>query len=103
MKALRLATAQQVSGCPVVHQSFLNLSLAPASFHGIFANASLFHVPSQVLTGVLAKLHCALREEGWQGERYGNDMEFEQSETSLQQAGFEVLHHYYRPLVGHSV
>jgi len=102
--------AQQVSGCPVLHQSFLNLNLAPASFHGIFANASLFHVPSQELAGVLAKLHGALREggilftsnprgsgEGWQGDRYGNYMEFEQSSACLQQAGFEVLHHYYRP------
>jgi len=102
--------AQQVSGCPVLHQSFLNLNLAPASFHGIFANASLFHVPNQELAGVLAKLYGALREggilftsnprgseEGWQGDRYGNYMEFEQSKTVLQQAGFEVLHHYYRP------
>ncbi len=102
--------AQQVSGCPVLHQSFLNLNLAQASFHGIFANASLFHVPSQELAGVLAKLHDALREggilftsnprgsaEGWKGDRYGNYMEFEQSQTCLQQAGFEVLHHYYRP------
>ncbi len=102
--------AQHVSGCPVLHQSFLNLNLAPASFDGIFANASLFHVPSQELAGVLAKLHAALREggilftsnprgseEGWQGDRYGNYMEFEQSQTVLQQAGFEVLHHYYRP------
>jgi len=102
--------AQQVSGCPVLHQSFLNLNLAPASFDGIFANASLFHVPSQELAGVLAKLYGALREggilftsnprgseEGWQGDRYGNYMEFEQSKTCLQQAGFEVLHHYYRP------
>ncbi len=102
--------AQQVSGCPVLHQSFLNLNLAQASFDGIFANASLFHVPSQELAGVLARLHDALREggilftsnprgseEGWQGDRYGNYMEFEQSQTVLQQAGFEVLHHYYRP------
>jgi len=102
--------AQQVSGCQVLHQSFLNLNLPQASFDGIFANASLFHVPSQELAGVLAKLHGALREggilftsnprgsgEGWQGDRYGNYMEFEQSSACLQQAGFEVLHHYYRP------
>ena len=102
--------AQQVSSCPVLHQSFLNLDLAQASFHGIFANASLFHVPSQEVAGVLAKLHCALREggilftsnprgseEGWQGDRYGNYMEFEHSQACLQQAGFEVVHHYYRP------
>ncbi len=102
--------ARQVSQCPVLHQSFLSLDLETARFHGIFANASLFHVPSQELAGVLSACHDALRpggilfssnprgsEEGWQGNRYGNYMELEESQDYLQQAGFKVLHHYYRP------
>ncbi|NRB37944.1 MAG: class I SAM-dependent methyltransferase [Pseudomonadales bacterium] len=102
--------ARQHSGCPVYHQQFLNLDLAEASFDGIFANASLFHVPSQELPAVLSACHRALRTggilftsnprgdaEGWQGQRYGNYMEFEQNEICLEQAGFKILNHYYRP------
>jgi SAM-dependent methyltransferase len=98
------------SECPVLHMSFLDLELGEAMFDGIFANASLFHVPSQELASVLGKCFQALRPggilfasnprgsgEGWQGERYGNYMEYEQSNIYMQQAGFEVLHHYYRP------
>ena len=98
------------SDCPVLHQHFLQLDLESGSFDGIFANASLFHVPSQELPSVLANCYRALRPqgvlflsnprgdaEGWQGDRYGNYMELEQSEAFLQQAGFTLLHHYYRP------
>jgi hypothetical protein len=35
--------------------------------------------------------------EGWQGGRYGNYQEYDQSKASLEQAGFTVLDHYYRP------
>jgi 2-polyprenyl-3-methyl-5-hydroxy-6-metoxy-1,4-benzoquinol methylase len=102
--------ARENSDCPVLHQHFLQLDLEPNSYDGIFANASLFHVPSQALPSVLANCHRALRPqgvlflsnprgdaEGWQGDRYGNYMELEQSQALLQQAGFTLLHHYYRP------
>lgn len=102
--------ARKNSACPVLHQQFLNLDLGQHSFDGIFANASMFHVPSQELSGVLMACRRALRPggilftsnprgeaEGWQGERYGNYMEFEQSKVCLEQAGFNILHHYYRP------
>ncbi|HSC76099.1 MAG TPA: class I SAM-dependent methyltransferase [Pseudomonadales bacterium] len=102
--------AHEFTGCTVLHQSFLNLTLPPDSFDGIFANASLFHVPGNELLRVLKQLHSALRSggilftsnprgnsEGWSGERYGCWMEFDTSKTFLEQAGFTVLDHYYRP------
>ena len=102
--------ARRYTQCPVLQQSFLDLELPKAGFDGIFANASLFHVPSQALPGVLNELHDALRpggilfssnprgnDEGWQGQRYGHYMELEASQSYLKAAGFEILHHYYRP------
>jgi len=102
--------AHQLSGCPTLHQRFLNLELEEGHFDGVFANASLFHIPSQELTRVLGELHHALRpggilfssnprgnSEGWQGQRYGHYMEFETHEAYLGQAGFEIIDHYYRP------
>ena len=102
--------AQKYSGCTVLNQDFLNLKLAPESFDGIYANASMFHIPSQELPNVLTVCHRALKPkgilftsnprgnaEGWQGERYGHYMEFERSKLYLEQAGFRILDHYYRP------
>ncbi len=102
--------ARANSGCPVLHQSFLSLDLAPGSFDGVFANASLFHVPSGELPRVLRELHSALRSggilftsnprgdaEGWSGQRYGHFMEFAASQRYLHAAGFQVIEHYYRP------
>jgi SAM-dependent methyltransferase len=102
--------ARKHSSCPVLHQQFLNLELEENSFDGIFANASLFHIPSKELQRVLKELHDALRPdgvlftsnprgnaEGWQGQRYGHYMEIEQSKNYLDNAGFKVIHHYYRP------
>jgi SAM-dependent methyltransferase len=102
--------AQQYSACRVLHQQFLSLDLEPGSFDGIYANASMFHIPSQELQSVLAVCHRALKPhgilftsnprgdaEGWQGERYGHYMEFEVSRLYLEQAGFSILDHYYRP------
>lgn len=56
--------AHQYSGCPTLHQQFLHLDLGEKQFDGIFANASLFHVPSQELPRVLAELYAALRPGG---------------------------------------
>lgn len=102
--------AREYSECPVQHQQFLSLDLGVACFDGIFANASLFHVPSQELPKVLANCYAALRPdgvlfmsnprgnaEGWQGSRYGNYMEYEEMKTLLELTGFKVLNHYYRP------
>lgn len=102
--------AREHSGCQVLHQQFLALTLPEEDFDGIFANASLFHVPSQELPRILQELHTALRSggilftsnprgnvEGWSGQRYGNYMEFEVSKAYLEAAGLVVLDHYYRP------
>ena len=102
--------AQQQSDCPTLNQQFLQLELKDNSYDGIFANASLFHVPSQELPRVLRDLHTALRKdgilfssnprgnaEGWQGQRFGHYMEIEASETFLEQSGFRIIEHYYRP------
>jgi SAM-dependent methyltransferase len=49
--------ARTHSGCEVWQQDFLALDLPPACFDGVFANAALFHVPSQELPRVLRELH----------------------------------------------
>jgi SAM-dependent methyltransferase len=102
--------AAQLTGCPVLRQNFLELDLPPQAFDGIYANASLFHVPRQHLPEVLNKLHQSLRSHGIlftsnprgdqetvQGQRYGNYMELETSTRFLIAAGFIIQHHYYRP------
>ncbi|MGH7809418.1 MAG: class I SAM-dependent methyltransferase, partial [Candidatus Binatia bacterium] len=77
--------ARQYSGCEVWLQDFLRLNLPGEFFDGIFANASLFHVPSQELPRILKQLSATLKiggvlfssnprgenQEGWSGERYG--------------------------------
>ncbi|MGZ8165911.1 MAG: class I SAM-dependent methyltransferase [Methylobacter sp.] len=103
--------ARRYTGCKVLQQTFLNLNLPRQAFDGIFANASLFHVPSRELPRVLDELQAALRpggilflsnprgnNEGWFGQRYGHYMELAASKTYLEQSGFEIIHHFYRPL-----
>src|SRR5260221_8117194 len=41
--------ARAATGCEVLHQNFVKLALPAARLRGVFANASLFHVPSQEL------------------------------------------------------
>ncbi|MFT7531122.1 MAG: SAM-dependent methyltransferase [Gammaproteobacteria bacterium] len=102
--------ARQYSGCNVLHQSFLKLTLPPQTFDGIFANASLFHIPAAKLISVLATLHEALQakgilfmsnprgnSEGWSGQRYGNYMELNDIQQYLAVSGFTILDFYYRP------
>lgn len=105
------AMAREHSGCEVWHQDFLHLTLPPGMFDGIFANASLFHVPSAALPGVLGMLRGALKpggvlfssnprghnEEGWNGPRYGSYYDYPTWERYLVAAGFVPLRHYYRP------
>ncbi len=107
----RFVALAQKTGCRVLHQDFLSLSLPAASFHGVFANAALFHVPTSQLPRVLSALHHALRprgvlfcsnphgndEEGFSGERYGAFHSLERWRTYVTAAGFSELDHYYRP------
>lgn len=103
--------ARSWSACEVWQQDFLGLDLPAARFDGIFANASLFHVPRQELPRVLRELHAALKprgvlfssnprggnEEGWNRGRYGAYHDLEAWRAYLVQAGYSELEHYYRP------
>jgi SAM-dependent methyltransferase len=107
-----VAMARAQSGCDVWHQDFLNLNLPPAHFDGVFANASLFHVPSRQLPRVLSELRATLKprgvlfssnprghnEEGWSGERYGAYHDLQAWRGYLSAAGFAEIDHYYRPV-----
>lgn len=103
--------AHDHSGCEVWEQDFLALDLPACHFDGIFANASLFHVPRQELPRVLRELHAALRpdgvlfssnprgnnEEGWNHGRYGVYHDLHTWREFVETAGFMELEHYYRP------
>ena len=103
--------ARQASGCEVWQQDFLDLKLPADYFHGIFANAVLFHIPSQEILRVLDGLRAALKqdgvlfasiprgddEEGWNGDRYAVYYRWATWRRLLIDAGFAELEHYYRP------
>ncbi|MBL4743764.1 MAG: class I SAM-dependent methyltransferase [Cycloclasticus sp.] len=102
--------ASKHSGCPTINDSFVNMTLSSGQFDGVFANASLFHVPRIELSNVLLKLFNCLKpggvlftsnprgdSEGYNGQRYGYYMELDTFRELLERAGFELLHHYYRP------
>jgi SAM-dependent methyltransferase len=105
------AMARRHSGCEVLEQDFLALSLPAGRFDGVFANASLFHLPSWEVSRVLGELWVALKprgvlfssnprgggEEGWHGDRYGCYWELEPWRSIVGSVGFEELAHYYRP------
>jgi SAM-dependent methyltransferase len=105
------AMARADSGCEVWQQDFLELDLPAACFDGVFANATLFHVPSQELPRVLGQLHgtlkpggvlfssnpCGDNQEGWHGARYGAYHDLPSWRRMLTAAGFLELDHYYRP------
>ncbi len=103
--------ARAWSGCEVWQQDFLALDLPAARFDGVFANASLFHVPTAELPRVLHELHATLRprgvlfasnprgenQEGWNGGRYGAYHDLPAWRAAVTAAGFVELDHYYRP------
>ncbi len=99
------------TGAEVLHQNFLSLDLPDARFHAVFANASLFHVPTAALPRVLGELRASLRprgvlfasnphgpdSEGFSGERYGAFHSLETWRRLVGTAGFSEIDHYYRP------
>ena len=103
--------ARQTSGCEVLQQNFLALDLRDNQFDGIFANASLFHVPSRELPRVLGELRASLKprgvlfssnphgdnQEGFRGQRYCVFHDLAAWRRYLTAAGFVELDHYYRP------
>ena len=103
--------ARRDSGCEVWLQDFLKLDLPASMFDGIYANASLFHVPGVALPRVLGELYAALKpggalfcsnprgqnEEGWNRGRYGAYHDLAAWRQVMAQAGFTEIEHYYRP------
>jgi SAM-dependent methyltransferase len=103
--------ARRHAGCEVWHQDFLALALPSERFDGVFANASLFHVPRQALPRVLRELWTALvpggalfssnphgpNREGWSGDRYCCYLDLAAWQRVMLAAGFVELEHYYRP------
>ena len=103
--------ARRHARCEVIEQDFLELSLPRERFDGVFANASLFHVPGVTLPAVLRELRATLRprgaffssnphgdnHEGWNGDRYGCYWDLEHWRAHVVAAGFDEITHYYRP------
>ena len=103
--------AREHSGCEVLHQDFLSMKLPDQHFDGIFANASLFHVPSQELPRILRQLWHSLKpegvlfssnphgpnQEGWSGDRYCCYLDLLTYRRFATGAQFTELEHYYRP------
>ena len=106
-----VAMARAHSGCAVLHQNFLEMDLPRARFHGVFANASLFHVPSRELPRVLREIAATLKPrgvlfcsnprggnvEGMSGGRYACYHDLDGWRAYVTAAGFVELGHYYRP------
>src|SRR5215467_13888399 len=59
-----VAMARSHSQCEVLHQDFLAMQLPENRFDGVFANAALFHVPSQEISRVLLELLKTLKPRG---------------------------------------
>ena len=105
------AFARTNSGCDVVEQNFLEMDLPQGHFDGVFANAVLFHAPSQVLPRILWQLHMTLKsggvlfssnprgdgQEGWNGDRYGAFYDLQAWRSHVSNAGSVELAHFYRP------
>ena len=103
--------ARRYSGCEVLHHDFLAMKLPASLFDGVFANASLFHVPSQELPRVLAELADTLKpggvlfcsnprgnnKEGVRGDRYSCFFDLTTWRDYVTAAGFMEIRHYYRP------
>lgn len=104
--------------CKVLEQDFLVLDLPKQHFDGVFANASLFHVPSESLPDVLNRVFECLKpngvffssnahgfgedKEGWTSGRTADTKSWVcwLSEDSwrkyCEDAGFKLLKSYYR-------
>lgn len=110
--AAMVALARRQAGGPVLHQNFLSLRLGAERFDGIFASASLFHVPPEALPEVLARLHRALRrrgilyslnprgrgQSGWAGDRFCTYHSIAAWRRTLKTAGFQELGCARRPV-----
>ena len=106
-----VSLARLNSGCEVLQQNFLAMNLPECRFDGVFANASLFHVPSQELPRILLEVSTTLKfrgvlfcsnprgnnEEGLEGSRYSCFFDLDTWRDYVIDAGFIEVQHYFRP------
>src|SRR6516165_5828131 len=106
-----VAMARSHSQCEVLQHDFLAMQLPESRFDGVFANASLFHIPSQEMPKVLLELHKTLKrrgvlfssnprgnnEEGLSDNRYACFFDLDTWRDYVTSAGFAEVGHYYRP------
>lgn len=109
-KAAQIARTK--SACKILVQDFFNLDLPENTFDGIFANASLFHIPNKLLPKVLGHLWTSLKpngilfssnprgnnEESWYGDRFGSYHDLEGWRSFMTNAQFTEIEYYYRPV-----
>tara|TARA_B100000674_G_scaffold499213_1_gene542853 strand:+ start:3735 stop:4619 length:885 start_codon:yes stop_codon:yes gene_type:complete len=103
--------ARSNCNCEILHQNFLNLDLPNNCYDGVFANASLFHVPSSELPRVLLELFKTIKplgvlfcsnprgnnDEGYSDDRYGCFFNPKTWREYVSNAGFSEVQSYYRP------
>ncbi len=103
--------ARKRTGCEVWHQDFLRLDLPERHFDGVFANATLLHVPKAEILRVLGDLFACLKPEGvlfasnprgddeesFDGQRFRCKFRDETWLDLVPKAGFEPERHYWRP------
>jgi SAM-dependent methyltransferase len=102
--------AREHSACEVFQQNFIDIDIDPNFYDGVFANASLFHVPKENLANLISRLHSSIKKDGilfssnprgsgedLDGTRYANFMEIDEYKKIVEDAGFKLVDHYYRP------
>ena len=106
-----VAMARAYSGCQVLHEDFLAMNLPESRFDAVFANASLFHVPSQELPRVLADIFNTMKrggvlfcsnprgnnEEGFSDGRFACFLDLDTWRKYVTALEFVEVTHYYRP------
>jgi 2-polyprenyl-3-methyl-5-hydroxy-6-metoxy-1,4-benzoquinol methylase len=106
-----VAMARSHSSCEVLHQNFLRMTLPKNNYDGVFANASLFHIPSSELPRILLDVFNALKprgiffcsnprgenDEGLSDERYGCFFNLKTWRKYVTDAGFSEVKCYFRP------
>ena len=108
-KFVEMASAN--CNCEILHQNFLNLDLPDNNYDGVFANASLFHIPSSELPRILLELFMTLKpqgilfcsnprghnHEGYSDDRYGCFFNPDTWRKYVTDAGFNEVKSYFRP------
>ncbi len=102
--------AREATGATVLHQNFVDLDLPTGAYDGIFANASLQHVPRAVLprSSQAARWRCAARRAvrvdparrqrgGMERRAYSVYHDLDGWRRFVGAAGFVELEHFYRP------